>query len=143
MIDNFFKGSGGAGTSLLKSLLKNPLGIVVYSFFSKWYLLIALTGVVVTYWVYDGLKSAGVLDTAETIIKKALNESKSVAQNCVPKIANISVFWECVNNPPVYRPLTKEDLERIRHQALSPNLTDDSELDEMINPYQNSTGPNE
>jgi hypothetical protein len=138
MFDNFFGNSFGFGGRLMKLVLKNPLALVVYSFLSKWYLIIALSSVIVVYWVYSGLKDAGVIDKAESIITKALEESKSVAQNCVPIITDISAFWQCVSNPPVYRKFNKEDLEKIKAQAMPANQTGDNELDELINPYQDN-----
>ncbi|MCC2645940.1 MAG: hypothetical protein K0R02_5 [Rickettsiaceae bacterium] len=138
MMDLFGSPTRIAG-NMVKGLMKNPLALVVYGFFSKWYLIIAVTSMIVVYWVYTGLKDAGVIDKAEVIIIKALNDSKSIAQNCTPLIADIPALWQCVNNPPAYRQFTKEDLEKIKQQAKeSSQLSGDGELDELINPYQDN-----
>ncbi|MDF2965132.1 MAG: hypothetical protein K0Q51_520 [Rickettsiaceae bacterium] len=127
------------GGNFFKSLMKNPLSLVIYGFFSKWYLLITLTSIIVVYWVYSGLKGAGVIDKAEAIITKALHDSKAIAQNCTPLITDIPALWQCVNNPPPYKEFSKEDLERIRKEAAENSLTTgDRELDELINPYQDA-----
>lgn len=83
---------------------KNPLTAFVYGIISKWYLMIAVSGLVVVFWVFKGLDKAGVIKESEKVIFKALNDSKSVAKNCVPKILDLNSFWQCVENPPSYEP---------------------------------------
>lgn len=94
----------------LKRLLSNPMGLFVYGLFSKWYLMITITALIVTFWVFKGLEQAGVLQAAEVVVSKALNDTKAVARYCIPKITNIKDFWECLNNPPKYEP-SKQDKE--------------------------------
>ncbi|MDP4832843.1 MAG: DUF2670 domain-containing protein [Rickettsiaceae bacterium] len=96
--------------SKLKILLKNPMVLFIYGVMSKWYIMIMLTAVVVTYWVFQGLTDAGVLQEAEKIVSRALRDTKSVARYCVPKIANLGDFWRCLDNPPHYEE-TKEEKE--------------------------------
>lgn len=100
----------------------NPMGIFVYSLLTKWYLTIAVAGLIVTYWVFKGLQSAGVIDAAEKIVGQAIHDSKSVAKYCVPKITNLEDFWSCLNNLPAYVPEQDEvDLES-KVDALKQNL---------------------
>ena len=94
--------------SKLKILLKNPMVLFVYGIMSKWYIMIMLTAVVVTYWVFQGLTDAGILQEAEKVVSRALRDTKSVARYCVPKIVNLSDFWYCLDNPPQYKE-TKEE----------------------------------
>lgn len=104
----------------------NPMGVFVYSLLTKWYLTIAVASLVVTYWVFKGLQSVGVIDAAEKIVGQALYDSKSVAKYCVPKITNLESFWSCLNNLPEYTPEQDEvDLES-KVDILKQNLQNQS-----------------
>ena len=52
----------------LKLLLKNPMVIFVYGIMAKWYIMIMVAAVVVTFWVFSGLKESGFLDEAEKVV---------------------------------------------------------------------------
>lgn len=84
--------------------------LFTYGIISKWYILVMVPAVVVTFWIFKGLTDAGILQAAEKIVVDALQESKSVAQHCVPKILNLGDFWECLQNPPSYTPSEEEVL---------------------------------
>jgi len=114
-----------------KVLLKNPMSLFVYGIMSKWYVLIMVTAMIVTFWVFKGLTDAGVLQAAEKIVSKALSETKSVARYCVPKITNLSAFWNCLENPPAYKPTKDEEL---LEKSMN-NLTDFSNYDQSKDPY--------
>jgi hypothetical protein len=116
--------------SKLKVLLKNPMVLFVYGITSKWYIMIMVTAVVVTYWVFQGLTEAGILQESEKIVSRAFRDTKSVARYCVPKIGNLSDFWDCLDNPPNYEK-TKE--ENTLEKGLN-NLLD-------LNSYQKSKDP--
>ena len=94
--------------SSLRRLLSNPMSIFVYGILSKWYIMIAMAGMVVTFWVFKGLESSGVLSHAHQVVSQALQETKSVARYCTPKIANIRDFWDCLSNPPAYEATPEE-----------------------------------
>ena len=85
--------------NLMRRLLQNPLALFVYSFLSKWYLMVVVGSVIVTYWVFKGLSDAGVITAAETVLTTAIEQTKGVAQNCVPRIKNLQDFWHCLNDP--------------------------------------------
>ncbi len=106
--------------SFKRILTANPMGLFVYGILSKWYLTILISSVVVTFWVFKGLEKAGVLDTINTVMFKALDDTKIVAQYCVPKIANLSDFWNCLSNPPTSR--TIEPDERNLEEQLEPMM---------------------
>lgn len=91
--------------SILRKLFTaNPMGIFVYSILTKWYIIVAVGGIVVMYWVFKGLESAGVLEAIQNILEKAVTDAKSVAKNCVPKITNLQNFIDCLDNIPKYNP---------------------------------------
>lgn len=107
----------GLFLSKLKLLLRNPMILFIYGFIAKWYIMIMVSALVVTFWVFSGLKDSGFIDESERVVKEALSDAKSVAQNCVPKILSFSEFWDCLDSPPKYIP-TKEE------KALEEGLTD-------------------
>ena len=76
----------------LKLLLKNPMVIFIYGIMAKWYVMIMVAAIVVTFWVFTGLKDSGFLEEAEKVVSKALDDSKSVARYCVQKIMSFSDF---------------------------------------------------
>ena len=117
--------------ALKRIIIANPMGIFIYGIITKWYLLVTISALVVVFWVLKGLGQAGVFHAAETIVSKALSESKAVAQYCVPKIANISDFIECVNNPPEYR---EDENARKLHKALETILPENM-YPAHANPY--------
>ena len=85
--------------NLIRRLLQNPLSLFIYSFLSKWYLMVVVGSVIVTYWVFKGLSDAGVITAAETVLTTAIEQTKGVAQNCIPRIKNLQDFWSCLNDP--------------------------------------------
>lgn len=78
----------------LKPILNSPVIIFVYSILSKWYIMVMLTALMVTFWVFKGLTDTGILQAAEKTVSAALKDTKSVARYCVPKILSFSDFWE-------------------------------------------------
>lgn len=104
-----------------KLVFKSPLTVFVYSILSKWFITIFITALVVTYWVFKGLSDAGILQKAEEVVFDALVQTKSVAQYCIPKIAHLGNFWDCLQNPPTYTPSDEElQLEEGVKRAVSP-----------------------
>lgn len=123
-------------TSILQKFLTNPMGIFIYGILSKWAVIMSVAVLVVTFWVFKGLKEAGVLDAAQAVVVQALTESKSVAKYCIPKINQPAELWSCLSDPPEYQPdefelnflksLTKDI------QAKQPTATDNN----IANPYE-------
>lgn len=97
----------------LGKVIKNPMSLFVYGILSKWYIAVLIACTVVTFWVFKGLNDAGILKAAEEIVFTALNESKSVAKNCIPQISKPADFWKCLQNPPEYAP--SEDEKKLQH----------------------------
>lgn len=92
----------------LKTVLKNPMVLFIYGLMSKWYIMIMVTAVTVTFLIFKNLKDMGVIDAVEKNISSNLTDVKSVAQNCVPKMFNFGEFWECLKHPPEYNPSEDE-----------------------------------
>jgi hypothetical protein len=96
--------------SKVKILFKNPMIIFVYGIVTKWYVTIFISAVVVVFWVFKGLQGAGFIQAAEDVVFRALKDTKSVARYCIPKIANLHDFWDCVQSPPEYEE-TEDELK--------------------------------
>jgi hypothetical protein len=88
---------------LLFGLRTNPIGIFIYGIIAKWYIAVALAGILVVYWVFKGLESTGILDLAFTKLTDILNLSKAIAKNCTPKILNLNNVWNCLGDPGAYQ----------------------------------------
>jgi hypothetical protein len=105
---------------VFKRALSNPMGIFVYGILSKWYAMVMIATIIITFWVFKGLEKAGVIDAVNLQLKTGFEEAKSVAQNCTPLIMNLNDMWHCVQNPPPYVP-TIDDL------SLSSGIMQDAE----------------
>lgn len=123
MLETFF--------SKLKLLFQSPIVIFVYGIISKWYLMVMVPAIFVTYWVFQGLTDIGFFAAAEKTISQALNESKSVARYCVPKIIDPASFWDCLQNPPAYEPTQSEQI----FEKNAKDLLDFNNYDKKADPY--------
>ncbi len=127
---------------LMRSLLANPLSMFVYGIMSKWYIMVMLTAIIVTFWVFKGLEKAGVLQAAEKTVSKALSDAKSIAQNCTPLIMDLNAAWACVQNPPEY--VQNDDEIKLQHDidaavkqipGGSKSSSSSSGVNRNVNPY--------
>jgi len=107
------------------------MAIFVYGILSKWYVMVMVAAMVVTFWVFKGLTDAGVLQAADKLVSKALSDTKSVARYCVPKITSLSAFWDCLENPPQYTPTKDEEL----FEKGMNDLVDFGNYDQKKDPY--------
>lgn len=105
--------------------------LFIYGILSKWYIMVMVAAIVVTFWVFKGLTEAGVLQEAERVVSRALRDTKSVARYCVPKITRLGDFWDCLQSPPNYE-ATKE--EKDFEKGLN-DLLDFDNYDQKQDPY--------
>ena len=113
----------------------NPVGIFIYGLMAKWYILIAIPSIMVTYWTLNALKESGYLDTWYREVQKVLNESQSIAKNCIPKLLDVTQrreFIECLENPPVYE---KPEYQKNLENTVNNFLTDEN-TNHPTNPYE-------
>ena len=96
--DTVFK----APLSLVSRLFQSKMGIFVYGIMSHWYIMIMLGSSIVAFWVFKGLEEAGILSEAYEMVSHIMEDSKSIARYCTPKIRDLNAVWECVQNPPRY-----------------------------------------
>ena len=105
----------------------------------KWYILFLSLTFVVTYWVFNGLHSAGVINNINKTIIHSFTQVKSVAQNCTPLIKDIYSFWNCTKNPPQYNETSIDEEISKRLSDIQSKESDDLKVKHMItnkNPYE-------
>ncbi|HJK86634.1 MAG TPA: DUF2670 domain-containing protein [Candidatus Megaira endosymbiont of Nemacystus decipiens] len=115
----------------LKLLLKSPIVIFIYGILSKWYLMVMLSAIFVAFWVFKGLTDIGFMEEAEKTVSKALQDSKSVARYCIPKIMDFGEFWECLQDPPEYESTEEEKA----FQKNAEDLLNFEKYDQQKDPY--------
>ena len=129
MIQGFYR--------LLFGLRTNPIGVFIYGIIAKWYIAVFLAGILVVYWVFKGLESTGILDTAFAKLTEVLNLSKAIAKNCTPKILNLNNLWNCLGDPGPYQPAVGEsELNNVADQVQ--NLSQQNSVGKIqgpVNPY--------
>jgi len=93
---DFFSQAYKLPLMLIKRVMANPMGIFVYGILSKWYIIVMIATVSVTFWVFKGLEKAGVLDAITQEVQYGLREVQAVSQKCTPLIVNLPEMWQCI-----------------------------------------------
>lgn len=106
---------------VFKRILSNPMGLFVYGILSKWYVMVMLGVMIVTFWVFKGLQKSGVLDEAEKTVRHGLLEAQAVAQHCTPLIRDLGKMWKCIERTKGSDYKESEDARRLR-EALDRDL---------------------
>ena len=119
----------------LRIIIKNPLITFVYGILSKWFIVIFVTAIVVVFWVFKGLSDAGILQIAENVVFRAFDQTKAVAQYCIPKIMNLEIFWDCLQNTPTYTPSPEEEMLQDNLQKIFEPLNSNAPQDSPKDPY--------
>jgi hypothetical protein len=117
----------------LVMIRSNPFALFIYTIISKWYLIVAVAGLMVCYWVFQGLAQAGILRDVEKIVVEVLYDVRSVAKYCTPKIRDLGAVWDCIQNLPEYTP--DADEEKLNKLHIPFVEHDDSYSDDHRNPY--------
>ena len=86
----------GIDYSEVFSKLKGSQGSFIYSLMSKWYLIIAIPAMVVTYNVFKGLSDAGILDKMQKNLENILTTLVKVSVDCPQLLANFNAFLQCL-----------------------------------------------
>lgn len=143
MFGDLFRQIYRAPLVLARTLIKSPMSVFVYGIMSKWYLMVMLTAIVVTFWVFKGLEKSGALQAAQNVVFKALGECKAVAQNCTPLIMNLPAMWDCINNTPAYEQSSDEvNMENDANELMkataprSESGSVESDQPNQANPYE-------
>ena len=122
---------------LIRAIMANPMGIFVYSILSKWYIVVMIPAVVVTFWVFKGLEKTGILEAALKRVTLHLNETKAVAKYCTPLLLNRDALWDCLQNTPSYTADEDEkDLQDKANKILEPlSPSKEKPTNNYRNPY--------
>ncbi len=136
MWQEFFSQAYKLPLLVLKRGMANPMGMFVYGILSKWYILVMVATISVTFWVFKGLEQAGVIDVITNELKYAFRESQAVAQKCVPKIMNLGEMWDCIQHTSGADYVQSDD-EKALSNALQHDLQD-SETHPNTSPYGTS-----
>ncbi len=70
--------------------------------FLKWYTYICGSILVITFFVFQGLQKAGVIELYRNSVAYGFHQSALVAKNCTPLIRNLKDFAYCVQNPEAF-----------------------------------------
>lgn len=98
MWQEFFSQAYKLPLLVLKRAMANPMGIFIYGILSKWYILVMIAVISVTFWVFKGLEQAGVIDAITKQLNYGFREAQAVAQRCTPHIVNLPKMWNCIQN---------------------------------------------
>jgi ferric iron reductase protein FhuF len=130
----FFNQVYRAPLLLLRAIMANPMGIFVYSILSKWYIIVMIPAVIVTFWVFKGLEKTGILEIALKNVTLHLNETKAVAKYCTPLLLDRQALWDCLQNTPSY---TADEDEKDLQDKADKILETLSPKQEQQNNYRN------
>jgi hypothetical protein len=123
--------------AFLMAVRANPIGVFIYSIFMKWYFVFTIASIMVLYWVIKGLESTGIIEASFNVLVDALYSSKAIAQNCTPKILNITEFWNCLSDPGIYKDAPGEqELNDVANKLQ--NIIDSNSVNKplkQVNPY--------
>lgn len=97
---------------VLRNLIAaNPMGMFLWGLLAKWYILVAIPLLVIAFWTFKGFEEIGLIHYIFTETTTLLNNTKAIAQNCIPRLGkrgststytNLQDFWTCVGSPPAY-----------------------------------------
>ncbi|WP_341792806.1 MULTISPECIES: DUF2670 domain-containing protein [unclassified Rickettsia] len=92
--------------ALRRLIAANPMGLFLWGIISKWYLMVAITSLIILYYVAKGLDDIGFIDYVTKTVSEELEQTKAVAQNCTPKLGadwnHLVRFWDCLGDPGKY-----------------------------------------
>ena len=78
------------------SLIRKPQVIFIYNIISSWYVMIMLPAIYVTYYVFKGLESSGLLAKIFNFIRDKLDICVNIAKNCSVLIGDLRELVNCV-----------------------------------------------
>lgn len=134
MFWDFFSQAYKLPMLVLKRAMANPMGIFVYGILSKWYIIVMIATISVTFWVFKGLEKAGVLDAMQKEVSYGFLQAQAVAQRCVPLIVDIPKMWDCIQKTTGDQYVPSGD-EQSLHNDLINDLQDSNSPNTMPHPY--------
>lgn len=86
----------------------HPVEAFIRALVAKWYIILMIGAFSVLYSTYKALNERGVIKKAEVIFVDAMSQIKGAAQNCMPLITDLNIFWKCLGQPNSYAPTTED-----------------------------------
>jgi len=143
MWQEFFSQAYKLPLLVLKRAMANPMGVFVYGILSKWYVMVMIAVISVTFWVFKGLEQAGVIDAITKELKYGFREAQAVSQKCIPLIVNLPEMWNCIQHTSGNDYAPNED-EVALTKTLQHDLDNSQPTpfnDEQSHPYEVPTSP--
>lgn len=81
---------------------KKGIKVIANAIMTKFYITIYSATFIIFLWVLKHFNDAGYTKYITKTFVDQLEYTKSIAQNCIPRITNINSFIYCVKNPPRY-----------------------------------------
>lgn len=81
----------------LIKLMKTPQAIFIWSIITKWYIMILIPTIMVTYYVFKGLNDAGVFAMVEQFTLSKFQLAVRIARDCTPDILDLKRLFQCVS----------------------------------------------
>lgn len=113
----------------------HPVEAFIRALVAKWYIILMIGAFSVLYSTYKALNEKGVIKKAEFIFVDAMSQIKGAAQNCMPLITDLNVFWKCLGQPHKYTSTTEDEalentlkVHRQSMQIVDPTNTANTEI---------------
>lgn len=97
---------------LVQKIASSPMTLFIHGIFIKFYVIIITAGVVAAYWILKGLYGLGAIDYAEKVLTEVSEDTKAIAQHCIPKIGSLTEFMKCLSDPPKYDPSIEPETKK-------------------------------
>ena len=88
----------GMNYSKIFEFLRSAKGSWIYGLFSKWYVLVAIPAVLVTYNVLKALSDNGVLGSMYKTVENVLSNLVRLSITCPSKITHLDAFFHCLGS---------------------------------------------
>jgi Protein of unknown function (DUF2670) len=103
--------------NLKRLLTVNPMGAFIWGIIGQWYIAILVASVIVLFYTFKGLETAGVFTMATKAFNGAMINVKSVAKYCVPLITDRDAFWKCLQKDYTTYDEENQDAKNLEEQG--------------------------
>ena len=90
--------------AIIWTILKSKAGLFIQIILLRWYVMIMIPAVIVTYYVFKGLQSSGFFTIIENFISTKLDMLMYYAKICPTKILNLYDIINCFGTEPPSEP---------------------------------------
>ena len=111
--------------------------------FLKWYTYVFGCILVITFFVFQGLQKAGVIEIYKNSVVYGFTQSAIVAKNCTPLIKDLKQFLYCIQNPEVFNKNNSRQDQKMMDYISSPANIDINAADKDDGGYYDSDAADE